>query len=155
MLRTMVNALGRIALSLIFILSAVYKFMNWSEAEQSLTNTFTDLMGAVQQTPWLLDILAFLLPWLPVLLGIGAIVELIGGLLLFLGLKVRLGALLLLLFLIPSTFFFHHFWVLEGAEKQLQMTMFLKNLSIFGGLLVVLALGKGRSASADSDSAIH
>jgi putative oxidoreductase len=45
--------------------------------------------------------------------------------------------------LIPTTMVFHHFWELQGADRALQMIHFMKNISILGGLLIVLALGKG------------
>ncbi len=81
------------------------------------------------------------MPMVPLLL-VGAIaVEIGGGLSLLLGVKARLGALALFLFLIPTTLIFHKFWGLEAAESALQQIQFLKNLSIMGGLLVVVSIG--------------
>lgn len=149
-----IGALGRMCLSAIFILSAISKLVNWNETEQVLVNALHDLSIYIQGTVWAQELVNRGLLWIKELLVCATIMELLGGLLVFLGLRARLGAFLLLLFLIPTTIIFHHFWFLQGSDKDLQMTMFLKNLSIFGGLLVVLALGTGReckrAASASS-----
>lgn len=80
---------------------------------------------------------------IPLFLFGAAIVEFIGGLSLVFGLKTRFGALILLLFLVPTTLIFHDFWNASGLDKQIQQLMFLKNVAIFGGLLYVLCIGAG------------
>jgi uncharacterized membrane protein YphA (DoxX/SURF4 family) len=55
-----------------------------------------------------------------------------------LGYFTRFGAVLLLLFLIPTTLIFH------GADDPGQKIQFMKNVSMFGGLLVLLSAGAGR-----------
>ena len=76
---------------------------------------------------------------------VGAIVvEALGGLSLIVGFKARWGALALIGFTIVATVIFHQFWALEGMERQIQMIMFMKNVSITGGLLLVVAYGAGR-----------
>ena len=59
------------------------------------------------------------------------------------GFYARAGALLLFLFLIPTTLIFHNFWTLEGMEQQNEMQHFTKNVTIMGGLLLVVGLGAG------------
>lgn len=142
-LQILVAFLGRVCLSLIFILAAVSKFFNWSGTEVALTNGLNDFMTLQSGNEMVRTFVEKALPWVPVLLVVGVFVELLGGLLLFLGIKVRFGAFILLLFLIPATVIFHHFWLLQGADRELQLTMVLKNIAIFGGLLGVLAFGKG------------
>ena len=70
--------------------------------------------------------------------------ELIGGLSLLLGFKARWGAILLIIFLIPATLIFHDFWTFTGAQQMEQMTHFLKNLGLIGGLCAIAAFGAGR-----------
>lgn len=65
-----------------------------------------------------------------------------GGLSVLLGLNVRFGAFLLLIFLIPTTLLFHHFWTMQGQDREMQMMECVKNISIIGGLLVLLAYGR-------------
>ena len=66
------------------------------------------------------------------------IVELGGGLSVLLGYKARWGAATLALFLIPVTLIFH-----TKFDDPLQSAMFLKNLAIMGGLLMVASAGPG------------
>lgn len=116
--------LGRVGLSAIFIFAGIHKFMDYEGtaaymASKHLTN-------------------------IPVLLYTAAIVEILGGLSVLLGWKTRWGALLLALFLIPTSYIFHDFWNLsDKAEMQEQMIHFFSNFAIFGGLLFVTASGPG------------
>jgi len=135
--------LGRLCFSVIFILAGINKIMNWDASEQYLVNQMLDVLSKSYHHGWAQTIFDQVLPLAPTLLVIGTIAELGGALLVLLGIQVRLGAFILCLYLIPTTLLFHNFWALEGSEQQLQMAMFLKNLSIFGGGLILLAFGKG------------
>jgi putative oxidoreductase len=80
----------------------------------------------------------------PQIMLAGAIVFLIvGSLSVVLGFKARIGAGLLLIFLVLATYFFHDFWTMEGEAVQQQMIQFMKNLSIMGALLFIIANGSG------------
>lgn len=81
----------------------------------------------------------------PQLLLVGAIVFLIAGsLLVMVGYHARIGAALLLTFLVLATYFFHGFWRLEeGHAQQEQMIQFMKNLSMMGAMLFIMANGSG------------
>jgi len=82
----------------------------------------------------------------------GAIVFLIvGSISVVLGFKTRIGAGLLLVFLVLATYFFHDFWNFQGAEQQAQMIQFMKNLSLMGTMLFLMANGPG-AFSLDSRS---
>ena len=74
----------------------------------------------------------------------GAIVFLIAGSLSAIaGFKIRFGAALLLVFLVLATHFFHDFWKFEGQEQQMQMIQFMKNLSLMGTMVFLMANGAG------------
>lgn len=82
------------------------------------------------------------------LLLLGAIVfELAGGLSVLAGFKARWGAVVLLVFLIPTTLIFH-----TAFSERLQVIMFMKNLAIMGALLMVAYFGAG-PVSIDARSA--
>lgn len=134
--------LGRMCLSLIFILSGISQILNWQSTETFLLNGLCEMLAYTQTMPMVQDLLNTVIPWAGGLLMLAVLFQLIGGIFLFLGIKVRFAAFLLLLFLIPVTLTFHSFWYLEGQEKGLQIIMFLKNLSIFGALLYVLGMGR-------------
>jgi putative oxidoreductase len=122
-MRDIAVPLGRVLLALIFIMSGYGKITGWP-----------GVVGAVEAKG---------LP-IPMLFGAGAILaELGGGLLVALGFKARLGALMLIIFTVVTTIVFHNFWAYEGPDRQMQMINFMKNLSMTGGLLLVLGFGAG------------
>ncbi len=68
----------------------------------------------------------------------------LGGLSILLGYKARLGAWLLILFLIPVTAMMHRFWdSTDSQEHMMQRIMFLKNLSMLGGAFIIAYFGSG------------
>lgn len=77
---------------------------------------------------------------------VGAIVFLLtGSVSIALGYKSRIGAGLLIVFLILATYFFHHFWAYapDTQDFQMQMIQFMKNLGLAGALLMIVANGWG------------
>lgn len=69
----------------------------------------------------------------------GAIMA-VGGTMLALDIAPRMTALALLGSLVPTTLVGHPFWKEESeATRKAQQTQFTKNLSLIGGLLLVLA----------------
>ena len=80
----------------------------------------------------------------PRVLLAGAIVFLVAGSVsVVVGYKARLGAGLLLAFLILATYYFHDFWNFEGQAREQQMIQFMKNLSLMGTMLFLAANGPG------------
>lgn len=114
---------GRILLSLIFLISGVGKIFGFSG-----TAAFMAAQG---------------LPFASLLLVATIALEVLGGLSLLLGFKSSVLALLLFLFLIPTTLIFHNFWAAPAETMQMHMGNFLKNLGLMGGLLYVVAYGAG------------
>jgi putative oxidoreductase len=89
----------------------------------------------------------------PSFLLAGAIVFLlVGSLSVIVGYKARVGAVLLLTFLVLASYYFHPFWKLEGQAQQEQMIQFMKNLSMMGAMLFVIANGSGPMSV---DSLLH
>jgi putative oxidoreductase len=84
------------------------------------------------------------LPMPEVMVWVVILVEIGGGLLLILGWQTRLAAWILAAFTVAATFAAHRFWEFEGAQYVPQLTSFMKNLAITGGLLLVAACGPGR-----------
>ena len=84
------------------------------------------------------------LPMPEVLVWLVILVELGGGLLLIIGWKTRLVAWILAAFTVGATIVAHRFWEFDAAQYVPQLTNFMKNLAIIGGLLMVAACGPGR-----------
>jgi putative oxidoreductase len=83
-------------------------------------------------------------PLASVAVPISGVLALLGGLSLLLGFKARWGAWLLLLFLVPVTVMMHRFWaVSDPTMAQMQQIMFMKNVAMAGGALLVAYFGSG------------
>ena len=74
----------------------------------------------------------------------GAFVLVLGGILILIGYRSGFGAILLLLYWIPVTFLVHDYWNAPDAERRMEAILFMKNIAITGGLLMVLVNGSGR-----------
>jgi putative oxidoreductase len=75
---------------------------------------------------------------------LSGVIALLGGLSVLLGYRARLGAALLVLFLVPVTFAMHRFWATaDPMMAQLHLVMFLKNLGLLGGALLIAHFGAG------------
>jgi uncharacterized membrane protein YphA (DoxX/SURF4 family) len=144
LLKKLAALIGRIFISGIFIIEALDKFADWRLNEEMLRKAITAWQVFLSHSSSGGGVFfERILPFSTFLLALAAIVELIGGFFVLLGFKVRLGALLLILFLIPSTLLFHDFWHLDVTARSMQMILFLKNCAILGGLLNILAFGTG------------
>lgn len=74
-----------------------------------------------------------------------AATQLLGGLALATGRLPRLSALSLAAVTVPSTYVRYPFWSADGDRSE-QRTLFLKNLSLVGGLLLAAADTGGRES---------
>lgn len=116
--------IGRILLSLIFLASGLMKFGDWSG-----NIAYMNSKGF------------FLTQFF---LAAATVIEIAGALMVMLGWKARLGAAALALFTLVAAFTMHNFWSVPDATIQMYETaMFMKNLTIVGGLLLVVAFGPG------------
>jgi putative oxidoreductase len=83
-------------------------------------------------------------PFASLAVPLSGIIALLGGLSILLGYRARVGAWLVVLFLIPVTLMMHNFWVVKDPMMaQMQMIMFMKNVSIIGGALLISQFGAG------------
>ncbi|MHB8410553.1 MAG: DoxX family protein [Candidatus Acidiferrales bacterium] len=115
---------GRILISVIFLLSGITKLMSWSGSA-----AFLAVKG---------------MPMPSVMLAGAIIVEVLGALCLITGFQTRIAAIIMFLYLIPATLIFHNFWAMQGAMRADMQIHFLKNVAIMGGLLMVAAYGPGQ-----------
>src|ERR1700674_373815 len=123
-LRGPLTVMGRVLLCTIFFMAAVgNKIPHFSEVAKVM-----DSVGVP----------------VPQLLLVGAIVFLIvGSLSVIVGYHARIGAALLVTFLVLASYYFHPFWNLDGQAQQEQMIHFMKNLSMMGAMLFLVANGSG------------
>jgi putative oxidoreductase len=83
-------------------------------------------------------------PLAPILVPLSGVLALVGGLSILLGYRAKIGAWLIALFLVPVTLMLHKFWGMsDPTMAQVQMVMFMKNVSMLGGALLISQLGAG------------
>jgi len=79
-----------------------------------------------------------------VLVPLSGVIAIAGGLSILLGYHAKIGAWLIVVFLVPVTVMMHNFWtVTDPMMMQMQMMMFMKNLSMLGGALLITQFGAG------------
>src|SRR6478672_2288044 len=128
-----VTVLGRVLLATIFFMAAVgNKIPHFSQTAKVMGD-----VGVPAPEFMLVGAIAFLV---------------VGSLSVIAGYQARIGAVLLLTFLVLASYYFHPFWNLEGQAQQEQMIHFMKNLSMMGAMLFIVANGSGPMSV---DSLIH
>jgi putative oxidoreductase len=119
--------LGRVLLSVIFILSGLGKLPHFHDVATMMAGKGIPLASAA--------------------LAITLLIEIGGGLMLLTGFKARYAALVIAVWLVPVTLVFHNFWAVPAVQQQDQMINFLKNLAIIGGLLVTASASSTTATS--------
>jgi putative oxidoreductase len=67
-----------------------------------------------------------------------------GGLSVLVGYQARLGALVLIAFLVPVTVMMHAFWRIDDPVAfNIQRAMFMKNLAMLGAAMIIAYAGAG------------
>jgi len=83
-------------------------------------------------------------PFASFLVPASGVLAFLGGLSILVGWRARLGALMLVAFLVPVTLSLHAFWaVKDPMMAQMQYVMFMKNVGLLGGALLVAHFGAG------------
>ena len=70
-------------------------------------------------------------------------VEIVGGIALIIGWGTRPAALILALFTLVASVFFHNYWSAPADQQLMQQLLFFKNIAVVGGLLTLAAWGAG------------
>src|SRR2546422_9716581 len=77
-------------------------------------------------------------PLASLLVPLSGVIAFAGALSVAFGYHARAGAWLLVLFLVPVTLMMHNFWaVKDPIMAQMQVAMFMKNVSMLGGALLI------------------
>lgn len=113
------SALGRVLLALMYILSGFGKIATYTST--------VGYMAAFGVPGWLLPVVI--------------VVEIVAGIMVAVGYKTRWAALALAGFTILAALIFHN-----KLSDQIQMIMFMKNLSLTGAFLFLVANGPGKLA---------
>lgn len=83
-------------------------------------------------------------PFATILVPFSGLLAIAGGLSVLLGWHARVGAWLLVAFLVPVTLAMHAFWTIpDPMMRMMQQGMFMKNLAMLGGALLIAYFGAG------------
>jgi putative oxidoreductase len=83
-------------------------------------------------------------PLAAIAVPLSGVLAIAGGLSILLGYRAKLGAWLIVLFLVPVSLMMHKFWtVTDPMMAQLQMILFMKNVAMLGGALLISHFGAG------------
>jgi putative oxidoreductase len=83
-------------------------------------------------------------PFAGLVVPLSGVLALAGGLSILLGYRAKIGGWLIALFLIPVSLMMHKFWTVhDPMMAQMQMVMFMKNVAILGGALLITQFGAG------------
>ncbi|GAB4226176.1 MAG: DoxX family protein [Chlamydiales bacterium] len=116
--------LGRVCISLTFLFFLVYSLIVWEESMRMIEDHNIPC-------PYVYFLSSSLF------CGLGGIMVLIGW-------RTRLGAFLLLIALSVHVYYFYNFWTIDDqSQMHHYQLIYFMNLAIFGGLLYVLACGPG------------
>jgi len=123
--RDMAALIGRVLLVFMFVYSGFNKISGFEGTEAAIASKNVPL-PAIATT-------------------IAIIVECIGGAMIAFGWKARWAALAVAVFTLVATILFHNFWAMtDVAAVKTDQLMFIKNIGVIGGLLLIFAFGPGR-----------
>jgi uncharacterized membrane protein YphA (DoxX/SURF4 family) len=130
---------GRVLFAVLFIASGASKFFDLAGTADLIAGkvVFPDMA-----TPYVTQLQALTGMEMKQMLAIAAAtIELVCGLLIALNIGAPFFAAVLVLFVVATTFYFHDFWNQTGPEAKNNMVHALKNLSLIGGLFMIVGIG--------------
>ena len=122
-LQNPLSLIGRLLLALLFLPAGINKITGFAGTVGYITSVGLPLptLGAI----------------------IALVVEIAGGLALIAGFGTRFAALVLAVFTLVASFFFHAYWAVPAAQQFVTQLLFMKNMAVVGGLLTLAAWGAG------------
>ena len=151
-MQTVFAFLGRACITAIFIFSGLQDVLNWNIQEQYVIGSLTSSLTAGVIGFWIMPAIHVILSNITLFFAVAVFLKLCGGIFVLFSWNLRLGAVMLLLFLIPVTLLMHDFWNKTGPSQVMEMIMFSKKLGLVGGLFLLLSQGnasKKKSPSVD------
>ena len=116
---TTLMLIGRLIFGGFFLIAAVRNFANFGDRVKSPTNYGWSLPAPI--------------------VALGFLAQLVGGLSLILNVWPMAGCLLLIVFLVLATSLYHNLFMFQGKERDPHLYLTLVNITLAGGLLLVIA----------------
>ena len=127
--------IGQALISVMFILVSFSAMMNYQSSLGELEAVVSNFIGRQDFSS---DFILSSNQLSQVVLVCNIALQFLGGVLVFFNLSPRLGAILLMIYIAYSSFLYHPFWLADADEVSIQLVLFLKNLTIFAGLWILL-----------------
>jgi len=124
-MKDIAELLARILISFLFIFEAIDAIVFFDKSKATMT---------AYNITWNQDLL----------LGLIIFVLFVGSILVLIGYFASIGAIMLLIYLVPFTLTVYSFWDDPQEFQRLHAVYFMRNLAIMGGLLLLIANGAGK-----------
>ena len=134
---------GRILFAVLFVFSGAAKLMDLS-ATAHMTEKIVLPAIIAPYTAQLETVTG--MPMAQLLAIASGGLEVVCGLMIALNFGARFFAILLILFVVAATFYYHDFWNQTGPEARNNIVHALKNLSLVGALFMIVGYGRGARA---------
>ena len=121
-MKNIVDLIGRLFLSAVFIFEAIDTLKFYEETRTALTEL---------NILWQQDLL----------LNAGIIILLLGAILIATGYRTGFAIIILLVYWLPTTFLVYDFWSFPRGEQRMFIMLFTKNMAILGGMLLLWVNG--------------
>ncbi len=121
-MKNIVDLIGRLFLSAVFIFEAIDTLKFYEETRTALTEL---------NILWQQDLL----------LNAGIIILLLGAILIATGYRTGFAIIILLVYWLPTTFLVYDFWSFPRGEQRMIIMLFTKNMAILGGMLLLWVNG--------------
>jgi uncharacterized membrane protein YphA (DoxX/SURF4 family) len=132
---------GRVLFAVLFIVSGAFKLLDITATTQMITDRVVIPEMLTAYTTQLEGITGMPMPQM-LAIAVGAL-ELICGLMIALNFGARFFAIVLIIFVIAATFYYHDFWNQTGADQKNNIVHALKNVSLIGALFIIAGIGRG------------
>jgi uncharacterized membrane protein YphA (DoxX/SURF4 family) len=136
---------GRVLFAVLFIFSGASKLLDLAATTQMISDKVV-IPGMLTDYTTQLEAMTGM-PMAQMLAIAAAVIELVCGLAIALNFGARVFAIVLILFVVAATFYYHDFWNQAGADQKNNMIHALKNLSLVGALFIVAGIGRGPRAN--------
>jgi len=136
---------GRVLFAVLFIYTGATKLFGIQQTADFIASKVTIPALAAPYTSQLETMTGMPMPQL-LAISVGAF-EIIAGLMIAVNFGARFFAILLIIFVLMATFYFHDFWNQAAPDNAKTLIDALKNLSIIGGLFMIAGYGRGPRSS--------
>ena len=136
---------GRVLFAVLFIYTGATKLFGIQQTADFIASKVTIPTLLAPYTSQLETMTGMPMPQL-LAISVGGF-EIIAGLMIAVNFGARFFAILLIIFVLMATFYFHDFWNQSAPDNAKTLIDALKNLSIIGALFMIAGYGRGPRSS--------